>query len=88
MAAFAASAVSAALAAVSSFAALPADFIAQNSDAPNVNTATSTSAVYAAQATAATYEGSTPYVGGAAFDRFITIWLENTGMLTCGRIAP
>lgn len=47
-------------------------------DQPNVNTATSPAAVYAAQATAATYQGSRPYIPGRAFDRYIEIWLENT----------
>ncbi|KAK5110305.1 hypothetical protein LTR62_006158 [Meristemomyces frigidus] len=46
--------------------------------APDVNTATSTAAVYAAQATAATDAHNTGDVPGKAFDRFITIWLENT----------
>jgi len=41
------------------------------------NTATSTSDVLAAQATAKT-ESPTSNVHGRAFDRFITIWLENT----------
>jgi len=44
---------------------------------PNVNTATAASDVYAAQATAAS-TAQTSHVHGAAFDRFITIWLENT----------
>lgn len=41
------------------------------------NTATSTSDVYAAQATAKT-DHSTSYVCGHAFDRIAIIWLENT----------
>lgn len=45
---------------------------------PDVNTATSPAAVYAAQATASTAPHDTSNVGGKAFDRFITIWLENT----------
>lgn len=46
---------------------------------PNVNTATSASAVYKAQATAVTYEGRTdPYKTGKVFDRYVEIWLENT----------
>lgn len=52
---------------------------ANEQDMPNVNTATSASAVYKAQATAATYEGSTsPYKTGKVFDRYVEIWLENT----------
>lgn len=43
----------------------------------NRYTTTSTSAVYAAQATAKTSH-ETSNVPGKAFDRFITIWLENT----------
>lgn len=45
---------------------------------PDVNTATSPAAVYAAQATAATYNGPESHVPGRAFDRFVVIWLENT----------
>lgn len=45
---------------------------------PDVYTATAPAAVYSAQATASTYEGPTTYVKGRAFDRFITIWMENT----------
>lgn len=45
---------------------------------PNVNTATAPSAVYAAQATAATYDGRQRYQRGRAFDRYVEIWLENT----------
>lgn len=45
------------------------------------NTQTSTSAVYAAQATAGT-TSPTSYVRGAHFDRFVTIWLENTDFTT------
>ena len=43
----------------------------------NRYTATSTSAVFAAQATAKTGH-ETSKVPGKAFDRFMTIWLENT----------
>lgn len=43
-------------------------------DEPNVNTATAPSAVYAAQATAANYQGSSRYQRGSAFDRFVEIW--------------
>jgi hypothetical protein len=43
----------------------------------NIYTATSASDVYAAQATAKTAH-TTSHVPGRAFDRFITIWLENT----------
>ncbi|EMC94333.1 hypothetical protein BAUCODRAFT_35520 [Baudoinia panamericana UAMH 10762] len=46
--------------------------------APNTYTATSTSAVLAAQATAPSNAKVGPYIPGLAFDRFITIWLENT----------
>lgn len=45
---------------------------------PNRYTATQASAVYAAQATAPTYQGKDNYVNGKAFDRFVEIWLENT----------
>lgn len=45
---------------------------------PNVNTATQPASVHAAQATATTYQGKTPYVQGKVFDRYIEIWLENT----------
>ncbi|GAB7353654.1 hypothetical protein MBLNU459_g4063t1 [Dothideomycetes sp. NU459] len=41
------------------------------------NTATNASDVYRAQATAKT-ESPTSHVAGKAFDRFVTIWLENT----------
>lgn len=47
------------------------------SQEPNVNTATSVSAVHAAQATALT-ESPSSKVSGKAFDRFVVIWLENT----------
>lgn len=50
---------------------------ATQSQEPDVNTASQTSAVYAAQATAPTSK-QTSHVRGKAFDRFITIWLENT----------
>lgn len=43
----------------------------------NANTATQASAVYAARATAVTSQ-QTSNVAGCAFDRFVTIWLENT----------
>nr|POE77699.1 phosphate-repressible acid phosphatase [Quercus suber] len=43
----------------------------------NVNTATQTNSVYAAQATAKTSQ-ETSFIPGLAFDRFVTIWLENT----------
>lgn len=46
--------------------------VAQNE--PNVNTATAPSAVYAAQATAANYEGRSRYQRGRVFDRFVEIW--------------
>ncbi|KAH9825618.1 Phosphoesterase family [Teratosphaeria destructans] len=45
---------------------------------PDAFTATATKSVYAAQATAATYEHNSSYVPGRVFDRFITIWMENT----------
>ena len=45
---------------------------------PDVNTATATASVYAAQATAATDAHDSSYVPGQSFCRFITIWLENT----------
>lgn len=41
------------------------------------NTATSAAGVYAAQATAKT-ESPTSHIPGRAFNRFVTIWLENT----------
>ena len=44
---------------------------------PNQYTATASSDVYAAQATAVT-ESPTSHVKGKAFDRFVVIWLENT----------
>ncbi|KAF2721880.1 phosphoesterase-domain-containing protein [Polychaeton citri CBS 116435] len=47
------------------------------SQEPDINTATSASDVYAAQATAPT-TSKTSHVKGKAFQRFITIWLENT----------
>lgn len=40
-------------------------------------TATDPAAVYAAQATAKT-ESPTSHVKGKVFDRFVTIWFENT----------
>ncbi|KAK4545484.1 hypothetical protein LTR36_002834 [Oleoguttula mirabilis] len=45
---------------------------------PNVYTATVNTSVYAAQATAPTSKQPKHYVPGKSFDRFITIWLENT----------
>lgn len=45
---------------------------------PNVYTATAASDVYAAQATAPTTSFPKHYKRGKAFDRFLTIWLENT----------
>ena len=49
-----------------------------SSSASVVNpTATDPAAVYAAQATAKT-ESPTSHVKGKAFDRFVTIWFENT----------
>lgn len=56
----------------------PAPYPRQESDQPNVNTNTSPAAVHAAQATAATYQGTPKYVQGKAFDRYVEIWLENT----------
>ena len=44
---------------------------------PTVNTATATSDITAAQATAKT-DSQTSNVKGKAFDRFVVIWLENT----------
>lgn len=49
-----------------------------NSPEPDVNTATSASAVYQAQATAATHQDRAPYIPGRVFDRYVEIWLENT----------
>lgn len=51
--------------------------VAQNE--PNVNTATAPSDVYAAQATAATYEGRSRYQRGRVFDRFVEIWCVKNG---------
>ncbi|TKA79113.1 hypothetical protein B0A55_02406 [Friedmanniomyces simplex] len=45
---------------------------------PDVNSATVPASVYAAQATAATDAHDSSYVRGESFNRFITIWLENT----------
>ncbi|KAH8674306.1 acid phosphatase [Xylariales sp. PMI_506] len=53
---------------------LAAGVVAQNED---VYTATATSDVYAAQATAKT-SSPTSNVKGKAFDRFVIVWLENT----------
>ncbi|KAF2172033.1 hypothetical protein M409DRAFT_63534 [Zasmidium cellare ATCC 36951] len=65
------------MATTAAFLALAAvGVVAQNE--PNVNTATAPSAVYAAQATAANYEGRSRYQRGRVFDRFVEIWLENT----------
>src|SRR5450755_3944280 len=44
---------------------------------PTSNTATGTSDIAKAQATAIT-SSSTSHVEGKAFDRFVVIWLENT----------
>lgn len=46
----------------------------------DIYTATVNTSVYAAQATAPTakFPKTNTYVKGKAFDRFITIWLENT----------
>jgi hypothetical protein len=44
---------------------------------PTTNTATDTSAIAAAQATAIT-SCETSHVAGKVFDRFVVIWLENT----------
>ena len=44
---------------------------------PNEFTASKAAPVYAAQATTATTQ-KTSHVRGKVFDRFITIWLENT----------
>lgn len=49
----------------------------QGSQQPAQYTATDAADVYAAQATAKT-ESPTSKVKGKAFDRFVTIWLENT----------
>lgn len=45
--------------------------------AENLYTATASSDVYAAQATAKTLS-NTSNVKGKAFDRFVVIWMENT----------
>ena len=45
---------------------------------PDLYTATANTSVYAAQATASTSQVPKHYVKGKAFDRFITIWMENT----------
>lgn len=45
---------------------------------PNRHTATAAAAVYAAQATAPTYQSKDIYKPGRTFDRFVQIWLENT----------
>lgn len=53
-------------------------------------TATDPAAVYAAQATAKT-ESSTSHVKGKAFDRFVTIWFENTDFQSAaaeGKLQP
>ena len=46
-------------------------------DRPNEFTASKAPDVYAAQATAVTTQ-ETSHVCGKVFDRFVTIWLENT----------
>ena len=53
-------------------------FPAAEQNYPNRYTATQASAVYAAQATAPTYQGKDIYVPGRTFDRFVQIWLETT----------
>ncbi|KAK5721396.1 hypothetical protein LTR17_014607 [Elasticomyces elasticus] len=45
---------------------------------PNAYTATVPAAVYSAQATAPNAAHDTSYVPGRSFNRFVTIWLENT----------
>lgn len=53
-------------------------------------TATDPAAVYAAQATAKT-ESPTSHVKGKAFDRFVTIWFENTDFQSAaaeGKLQP
>ncbi|KAK7987412.1 hypothetical protein PG989_007727 [Apiospora arundinis] len=56
---------------------LPLLAVGTAAQAENLYTATATSAVYAAQATAKTLS-NTSNVKGKAFDRFVVIWLENT----------
>ena len=51
--------------------------VAAQTDEPDVYTASKVAAVEAAQATAPTTH-KTSHVKGKVFDRFITIWLENT----------
>ncbi|CAK4034967.1 related to acid phosphatase Pho610 [Lecanosticta acicola] len=75
MAAYAASAASAALAAITNAAQFGP---AANQDQPDMYTATQTASVYAAQATAPTYEAGNLYHPGRVFDRYVEIWLENT----------
>ena len=57
--------------------AAAAAVMAGSAVAQSLNTATSTAAVYAAQATAKT-DSPVSDVAGAAFDRIAIIWLENT----------
>lgn len=56
---------------------LPLLAVGAVAQAENLYTATATSAVYAAQATAKTLS-NTSNVKGKAFDRFVVVWLENT----------
>ncbi|KAK8048177.1 hypothetical protein PG994_009907 [Apiospora phragmitis] len=56
---------------------LPLLAVGAAAQAENLYTATATSDVYAAQATAKTLS-NTSNVKGKAFDRFVVIWLENT----------
>ena len=51
--------------------------VAAQKEEPNIYTASKTDPVYDAQATAPTIT-KTSHVRGKAFDRFVTIWLENT----------
>lgn len=56
---------------------LAAITLAGTTFAQTLNTATGTSAVYAAQATAKT-DSPVSFIPGAAFDRLAIVWLENT----------
>ena len=60
-----------------SAAALVAVAAAAPAPAPASPTATDPADVYAAQATAKT-ESPTSHVKGRAFDRYVSIWFENT----------
>ena len=51
--------------------------VAAQKEEPNLYTASKPAAVHASQATAPSIQ-KTSHVRGKAFDRFITIWLENT----------